>query len=285
MPRSHWKGSISFGLVNIPISLFPAENKLADISFHLIDKRDNARIQYQRINIDTGKVVDWQNITRGYSAAKDEVVPVPDDVLKRVAGDNARTIDIESFVPKKDFDILLLQKIYYLVPDKKGEKGYVILREALQQTNRMGIAKVIISTKEYLAAIIPHDNALILCLLKYAKEVKQPEEFDIPNKDLSSYKVTKKEIDIASKLVKAMSAKWNPKKYIDKYQQALHRWIEEEVKDIPHTQMKQRKHAQRTAHVVNFADLLRKSLATNVKSSEKKLPPKAKQKYTHASRH
>ena len=153
MPRSNWKGVISFGLVTIPIILYPSQNKQANISFHQIDKRDNARIKYQRINANTGKVVDWKNITRGYEYDKETTVPVPDDVLKKVAGDKEREINIDNFIDKKDLDFLTLENVYYLAPDKNGTKGYVILRDALAETNKVGIAKVIISTKEYLSAL------------------------------------------------------------------------------------------------------------------------------------
>ena len=151
MPRSHWKGVISFGLVSIPVILSPIEKKEAEISFHQIDKKDNSRIKYQRININTGKVVPWERITRAYEYDEETNIPVPDPVLKQVAGDNARTIAIDSFIDKDELSIITITNCYYLVPGKGGDKGYVILREALEQTNKIGIAKVIISTKEYLS--------------------------------------------------------------------------------------------------------------------------------------
>lgn len=290
MPRSNWKGVISFGLVSIPIAIYPTENKAADISFHQIDKRDNARIKYKRINVNTGKEVPWEQITRGYEYEKDEVVPVPDDILKRVAGENSRTIDIEEFVKLDALDILSIVNTYYIVPEKKGEKGYVILREALKAEKKMGIAKVIISTKEYLAAVLAHEDALILCLLKYAKEVRKLSDFDFPTKELSAYKIQKKEIDIAKKLINAMTAKWKPESYKDEYQTAVHKWVEETVKELPHTKMKQRKHPQPKIEITNFVDLLKQSLVTN-KSTKKKtkiskhIPLKSKTKATRHTRH
>jgi DNA end-binding protein Ku len=266
MPRSNWKGVISFGLVSIPIVLYPAENKSANISFHQIDKRDNARIKYQRINENTGKVVPWEQISRGYEYDKNMTIPVPDEVLKKVAGENARSIDIETFIDAKDLNVLSIENIYYLVPDKNGQKGYVILRESLAESNKIGIAKVIISTKEYLAAIMPYEKALVLCLLKYDKEMRKPEDFDLPVKDIKSYKINKKEIDIAKQLIKSMSSKWKPEKYVDEYQKAVHKWVEESANKLPHTAMKQRAHAK-TSNVVNFVDLLKKSLASSGKST------------------
>jgi len=279
MPRSNWKGLISFGLVSIPISLYPSKNRQADISFHQIDKRNNARIKFQRINAETGKIVPWENITRGYEYEKNTIVPVPDEVLANVAGENDHVIDIENFIDNKDLDILTIDNFYYSVPDKKGEKGYVILREALKEAKKIGIAKVIISTKEYVAAVMPYQGALIVCLLKYDEEVKKPSEFDLPTKELSSYKVSKKEIEIAKKLISAMAAKWNPKKYKSEYQSAIHKWVEETVNKLPHPKSKKRA-TKKASNLVDFVDLLKKSLQTNGKESVNK---KVKKKKTIAA--
>jgi len=284
MPHSNWKGVISFGLVAIPIVLYPAQNKEADISFHQIDKRDNARVKYQRINADTGKVVNWDDITRGYEYDKEVMIPVPDDVLKKVAGENARTINIDAFIDKNELDILEISNSYYLVPDKGGNKGYVILRNTLEETNKIGIAKVIISTKEYLSAVIPHQDALILVLLKYDTEVRKPSEFNLPDKKISDYKINKKEMEIAKKLVNSMTTKWHPEKYIDEYQQILHQWLEEAVDDLPHkAKMKQRSHAP--SNVVNFVDLLKKSLASSAKGKKAVKTPIKKSRRTMSARH
>lgn len=267
MPRSNWKGVISFGLVSIPIVLYPSENKGADISFHQIDKRDNARIKYQRVNSNTGKIVPWEEITRGYEYDKETTIPVPDEVLKKVAGENARTIEIQTFVDKKELNFLTIANNYYIVPDKRGDKGYVILREALRETNKIGIAKVIISTKEYIAAVLPYEKALVLCLLKYDNEVRKPSEFDLPTKELSAYKVNKKEMDMAKKLIQSMSSKGHPEKYVDEYQKAVHKWVEESVNNIPHKAKKQP--ARAASNVINFVDLLKKSLASSTPNKKK----------------
>lgn len=266
MPRYYWKGAISFGLVSIPIMLVPMDKKSATISFHQIDKRDNSRIKYQRINANTGKTVPWEQIARGYEYDKDTIVPVPDEVLNRVAGEH--TIDIENFIERKRLDIFTIENIYYILPDKKAEKGYIILREALMASHRIGIAKVTISTKEYLAAIIPHENALILSLLKYDNEVTKLSELELPAKELKAYKVTNKEIEIAKKLIKSMSKPWNPKKYEDKYQAALHEWVEETANHLPHSQ-KVQKPKKKSDNSADFVALLRKSLTAKPKAAKK----------------
>lgn len=276
MPRSNWKGHISFGLVSIPIILYSIENKKADISFHQIDKRDSARIKFQRINVNTGKAVPWENITRGYEYEKDTLIPVPDKVLEKVAGENARTIDIQTFINKNEFDILSIAKNYYIVPNEKGKgnKGYVILRESLKETNKIGIAKVIISTKEYIAAVIPHDEIILLSLLKYDEEIRKSSEFFVPDKPLSFYKISQKEIDIAKQLIKSMSSKWHPEKYTDEYQESIHQWIDETIHKLPHEKNKHKK--QPASNVVNFVDLLKKSLAEQHKHSTNKRIKKSK---------
>lgn len=274
MPRSNWKGHISFGLVSIPILLYTVINKKADISFHQIDKRNNARIKFQRINVDTGKIVPWEDITRGYEYDKETIIPVPDEVLEKVAGDNARTIDIQMFINKSEFDILSIDKNYYIVPDEKGKgnKGYVILRESLKDTNKIGIAKVIISTKEYLAAVIPHDDIILLSLLKYDEEIRKTSEFSLPDKPLNFYKITQKEMEISKQLIKSMTSKWHPEKFVDEYQASIHQWVDETVHKLPHTKTKHKKVP--ASNVVNFVDLLKKSLAEKNKHPVHKKPKK-----------
>jgi len=288
MPRSNWKGIISFGLVSVPILLYPSRENSADISFHQIDKRDNARIKYQRINSSTGKVVPWADITRGYEYDKETTVPVPDDILKKVAGDKARMIDIETFVDRDKLDIMTIDNSYFLEPDKKAEKAYTILREALKATNKVGIARVIISTKEYVSAVMPHHNALILCILKYDKEMRKEDEFKIPDEDIAKYKVKKQEIDIAKQLVNSLSSKWKPEDYVDDYQASIHKWVEETVNNLPHAIPSKKPTKQTKADIVNFVDLLKKSLKTTAsskKTSSKIKPPPASRSKTSSSKH
>jgi DNA end-binding protein Ku len=273
MPRSNWKGVISFGLVSIPIALFSSENTSEKVAFHQIDKRNNARIKYQRVNAETGKEVEWGNIIKGYAYDKETILPVEDDELQQVAGENGRTIAIENFVKKDEIDLIDISKTYYLVPDKKGEKGYVILREALKKSQVMGIAKVIISTKEYLAAVGCYKNALVLYLLRYQENIRPLSEFDTPSDNLKKYKVNAKEISAAQLLIKSMTSKWNPKKYKDEYQAAVHKWAERKIKHKPGIVMPQRVEPQGKVKDVEFIELLRKSLNETKKTKTAKKPP------------
>lgn len=297
MPRSNWKGLISFGLVSIPIVLYNSEEPASGVSFKQIDKKTGNKIKYKRVDVETDEEVPWEQIGRAYEYSKDVLLPVDEDELKRVAGENARTIAIEEFIDKKNINFLEIDRTYYLVPDKKGTKGYVILREALNRTGKVGIAKVIISTKEYLAAVSTFENALVLHLLRYEEEIRKLADFDVPAEDYKKYKVNPKEIEIAKKLIDSMTEKWSPEKFKDEYKHAVEKWVSEKIHHLPETHMKPRApEAKGRSGVVNFVDLLKKSLETSkpkkAKTAEKKraggkqkmVPPSkqtAQRKHTH----
>jgi DNA end-binding protein Ku len=270
MPHSNWKGYISFGLVNIPITLFNSEDPSQKVSFHQIDKRNKARIKYKRINEETGKEVNWDNIIKGYAYDKETILPVGESELKKVAGENARTIAIENFVKKNNIDFIDVYKTYYLVPDKKGEKGYVILREALEKSQTIGIAKVIISTKEYIAAVACYKNALVLYLLRYNSEIIPLSDLNIPSDNLAKHKATIKEVKAALTLVKSMTEKWNPKKYKDEFQDAVHKWADHKIKHAPEVIMHPRSNLSTAKNDKDLIGLLRKSLARKKGKSAKK---------------
>lgn len=285
MPRSNWKGYISFGLVNIPITLYTSEDASEGLSFHQIDRKNNARIKYKRVNAETGREVPWEDIVKGYEYSKNKILVMKEGELERVAGENARTIAIESFINQDEIHFMDVQKTYLLEPGKNGDKGYVLLREALENTKKVGIAKVIISTKEYLAAIAVYQDALVLYLLHYQNELRKLSQFNFPSRDFKKYKVTSKEVDISKKLIQSMSTKWHPEKYKDEYKEAVHKWVEEAAKKMPHTVMEPRATVS-TAKVIDFMELLKKSLKDNKRagaSRTKKRSVQRKQK-TSASR-
>lgn len=258
MSRPIWKGYITFGLVNIPVILYSAEKKF-DINFKLIDSRDNARIRYIRINEHTGEEVPWDAIAKGYEYDENNYIVLDEKELKNIAGEHSKTIDIIAFVNANELDYMIFDKPYYLVPDKKGEKGYVILRETLRETEKIGITKVIIHTREYLAGLIPYENALILNLLHYQQEIKRPSEFELPTNNLKTYKITAKEIQIAKQLVDSMTEKWQPTNYHDEYHDALKKWIEIKLQHKKPKPIKG-KRISSSSNIINFVDLLNKSL-------------------------
>lgn len=260
MSRPIWKGHISFGLVNIPVVLYSAERK-SEIRFKLLDSRDKAKIRYVRINEQTGREVDWQDIAKGFEYEKGDFVLFDEKELKNIAGENIKMISIESFVNKSSINVMEYETPYYLVPEKKGEKGYVILREILESTKKVGIAKVIIHTKEYLAALMSYENALVLNLIRYAQELRKPEDFELPTEGIKKYKINNKELEVAKQLVDSMTTKWKPEDYKDEYRATVEKAIHEKVTHKhSRTKMKKRGTSSSKSNVVDFVSLLKQSM-------------------------
>ncbi|HEY4593162.1 MAG TPA: Ku protein [Thermoanaerobaculia bacterium] len=222
MARAIWKGSISFGLVNIPVGLYSAETR-DEISFKLLDKKTMSPIHYKRVSEESGKEVPWEETTRGYEISPGQYVVMSDEDLKRAAPEATQTIDITDFVDLDDISPLYFDKPYYLAPDKKGAKAYALLRETLRRTGKVGIAKVVIRTREYLAAVIARGDVLTLELMRYAHELRDPSEVDVPH---GKQGVSDREVDMAERLVEGMVSAWDPEKYKDTYRQDLMKTIE-----------------------------------------------------------
>ncbi len=259
--RSLWRGYISFGLVNIPVLLYSAEKPQQELHFKLLDKKNHAGIHYSRINEETGKEVPWHDIVKGYEYEPGNYAILTPEDLNEIAKENLKSIDIEDFVNFDQLDTLYFEKPYYLLPDKRGDKGYVLLRETLKKTNKVGIARVMVRSHQYLAAVIPLGNALIVNTLRYPEEVKSSIEMDAPEESVSHYKITKKEFDIAAQLVETMSVEWNPSRYTNDYREDLIKLIDEKIasggkKAIKHIESSQIKQT----NVVDFMELLKKSV-------------------------
>jgi DNA end-binding protein Ku len=229
MARALWSGSISFGLLNIPVQLMPGERR-TDLRFHLMDARNKARVRYERINAETGEEVPWKDIVRAFEYKKgDYVVLEPEDV-KAAAPESSESVDIESFIPADAVPLEYFERPYYLVPPKKAEKSYVLLRETLESLGRAGLARVVIRTREYLALLLPRGKALMLLLLRYPQEVVPQDEYAFPDKSLTAYRLGKRELDMARQLVKSMEGPWEPSGYRDEFRAKLHKVIEERMK-------------------------------------------------------
>ncbi len=285
MPRAIWKGAISFGLLNVPVAVYPAEQR-GDLSFHLLDSRNHARVRYQRVNEETGKEVPWDQIVKGYEFADGDYVLLTDEELESVAVEASQTVEIQSFVNAADIDLRYFDKPYYLAPGKRGEKGYVLLRETLANTGRVGIARVVIRTKEYLAALIALGDVLVLELLRFAQELRDHDDLGIPTGKISDYKVSRKEIEMAEALVEAMSTEWNPSDYHDEYREQLLAFIEEKAEHEGHVVAPEAKEPPATTKIVDMMDVLRASLEKQKgggKSSKKKSASKKKKKSKRAA--
>ena len=257
MPRELWKGAIQFGLVHIPVSLFPAEQS-EELSFTMLDRRDLQPVGYKRFNKTTGEEVPYEQIVKGYEWSEGEYVTLEKEDFKRANVEATQTVDIFGFVDKESLPTFFFESPYYLAPGKHGDKGYALLRETLIRTGRIGLATVVIRTREHLAALYAVDNVLVLNTLRYATELRDPADLKLPA-DLKAAKVTPKEVDMAERLVKDMEIEFDPSKYHDTYRDDLLKLIEEKASGKVKPEPKA-KRAPREAEVIDFAALLEKSL-------------------------
>lgn len=228
MPRAIWKGSISFGLVSIPVGLFSAETR-DEISFRQLDKRNLSPVGYKKYNKQNGQEVELEDIVKGYEYDSDRYVLVSDEDLKRANPEKTQTVDITDFVDLESIDAEYYDKPYYLAPLKKNAKAYALLREALKRSGKVGIAKVVIRSREYLAAVIPHDDALVLEILRYPHEIRGIDDLELPGDNLEKLGVTDREVKMAEMLIDGMTAEWDPSKYKDTYRDDLMALIEKKI--------------------------------------------------------
>lgn len=262
MPRPIWSGTITFGLLNIPVQLMPGERQ-NDLHFRMLDSRNNARIRYERINEETGEEVPWKEIVKAFEYDKGNYVVLDKEDFTKAAPESTESVDIEAFVDAGDIGPEYFEKPYYLVPAKKAEKGYVLLRETLKRVKTAGLARVVIRTREYLALVMPRDNALLLMLLRYPQEIVPEEEYVFPDKKISAYRVNQKELEMAEALVKSMVGKWKPDEYHDDFRERLTKVIEARIKAkgvvrAPTEEAAMPKNA--STNVVDFMSLLQKSI-------------------------
>ncbi len=253
--RPIWKGTISFGLVNIPIALYPATRK-EELRFRLLRKSDLSPVNYKRVAEKDGREVPWEEIVKGYEYEKGKYIVLKDEDFQRVDLEATQTVDIHDFVEIEEIDPMFFYKPYYLEPQKGGDKAYVLLRNALQDTDKVGIAKVVIKTRQYLAGVKPEGDALILELMHFAEELADPKQLHVPKK----LELGKRELDMAKALVGSMSAKWDPAKYHDDYREALMEVIEEKVESGGKEIEEKRKPKKAPTKVIDLVSVLQRSL-------------------------
>jgi len=287
MPRSIWSGSIAFGLVNIPVSLTNAENR-PDVQLHMVDSKNHARIRYERVNSESGEEVPWDRMVRGYEHEDGQFILLTDKDLEAVQPKLTKTIEITEFVPLADIDPLLFDKPYYLEPDKRGQKAYALLREALRKSGKAGISKVVIRTREYLSAMFPRDEALVLMLLRFPQEIRSIAKLDLPSSKEKEWQPAKRELDLALRLIDEMSGEWKPEEHHDEYRQALLDFIERKVAqgDVA-TDVKggDEREVAASTKVVDLADYLQRSVEQAGGGKSKPAKKTAKKKATkHAAK-
>jgi DNA end-binding protein Ku len=282
MARSIWKGSISFGLVNIPVGLYAAETR-DEISFKLLDKKTMSPIHYKRVSEESGKEVPWDETVRGYEFESGQYVVLSDEDLKSAAPEASQTIDIVDFVDMDEISPLYFDKPYYLAPDKKGAKAYALLRETLRRTGKVGIAKVVIRTRQYLAAVVARGDVLTLELLRYPHELRDPSELDVPH---GKEGVSDREIDMAERLVEGMVSAWEPEKYKDTYRDDLMKMIEKRVEagQLESSPEPAPKPKADRSNVVDLMALLKQSVEQGGKTAPKKAAAKTPAKKAPAKK-
>src|SRR5437764_11255258 len=261
--RAIWKGAISFGLVNIPVGLYSATRSANEIKFKLLRASDLSPIKYKRVAEEDGKEVPWEQIVKGYEYEKGKYVVLKDEDFQRVDLEATQTVDIQDFVDQGEIDPMFFYKPYYLEPQKGGDKAYILLRDTLKKTGKVGIAKVVIKTRQYLAGVKAEDDVLILELMHFAEELAESDKLNVPKK----LEPGKREIDMATALVNSMSSKWDPQKYRDDYREALMEVIEEKVEaGGEEIEEKAKKKPRPSTKVIDLVSVLQESLEKTRKS-------------------
>lgn len=263
--RPIWSGSISFGLINIPVSLFSAAER-DELKFRLLRAADLSPVNYKRVAEADGKEVPWEQIVKGYEYEKGKFVVLKEDDFKRVDIEATKTVDIIDFVVLSEINPMFFYKPYYVKPAKTGGKAYALLRDTLRQEGKVAIAKVVIKTRQYLAAVKTQDEALLLELMHFADELVSPSALDFPKfPDLS-----KNEMSMAKTLVDQMTVKWEPDKYKDEYKTAVLSLIEKKIESGGKDVEPAKKAVKRATNVVDLADVLRRSLEEAAAKKPKK---------------
>jgi len=284
MPRSIWKGSLSFGLVNVPVALYPATADKT-LHFHQVEDGTSDRIRYKKVNERTGREVAPQRIVKAMDMGNGEYVVVSDEELKEAEPEKSRTIDIEGFVDLAEIDPIYFRTAHYLAPQSEaGIKAYQLLREAMQKAGKIGIASFVMRDKEYLAAIRPVGDVLVLETLYFADEIRDPVK--LPN--LSKHAGVKpKERDMAQTLIRSLAEKWNPADYHDSYREHVTALLKERQaghETVTHAE------PERGGKVIDLLEALQASVknaggsssraakSTTAKKPDKKAAPAKKKK-------
>jgi DNA end-binding protein Ku len=262
MAHMIWKGAISFGLVHVPVQLYPATQS-DKVGFNLLDKRSIDPIGYKQINKRTGKDVTRDNIVRGFEYEKDKYVVLSDEEIRSANPESTQTVDILAFVDAPDISFLYLDTPYFLTPDRKGEKVYSLLREAMKASGKIGVANVVLHNKQHLAALIPVGPLLALNTLRWADEVRDVDEFKLPSESAKKAGVSARELEMAQKLIDDMSDKWDPAQYHDTFRDDIMALVDRKIragKTEEITEVEAPHESHQSADILDLSDLLKRSL-------------------------
>ncbi len=287
--RTLWKGAISFGLVHIPVTLHSATAEHR-VKFHLLDKRTMNPVGNRQVNKSTGEAMQKEEIVKGFEYEKDQFVTVTPDEIKAALPKSTQTIEIEAFVDGSHISTVYYNKPYYVAPAAKGQKPYKLLLETMKRTGKVGIARVVISTRQHLAALIPAQDGLVLELLRWSDEVRDTAGLPLPDKDT---KVTEKELKMAEQLVSELEDDFAPEAFHDEFRDKLQQLVDEKVKAGEGeyvTKPLEGEEVQASADVIDLTELLRKSLrkraaAANDEEGEQRRKAAASKSTSRAKAH
>ncbi len=268
-PRVLWKGAITFGLVHIPVALYSATSDHS-LDFDWLDKRTMDRVGYRRINKKTGKEISRENIVKGIEYEDGEYVVLSDDEIKSAYPKTTQTIEIESFVPADGLPFVFLERPYYVAPINRGAKVYALLRETMQRTGRIGVARVVIQTKQHLAALVPSGPGLVLDLLRWGEDIRDWNELPLPSQDVKEVGLTESELKMAKALVGDMSVDWNPDDYRDSFKDEILKLVERKAEAGETSSVapfEKAEPARASAKIIDLTEMLQRSLRQGRKSA------------------
>jgi DNA end-binding protein Ku len=270
MPRTLWKGSINFGLLYIPVALYPAVQE-QDLDFDWLDKRDMAPVGYKRVNKITGKEVSKENIVKGLAYTEGKYAILTDEEIRATHPKTTQTVELLHFVDEGTVPPVYFERPYFLAPTAKGEKVYALLRETLRKEKKIGIAYVVIATKQHLAALIPNDRALMLFTLRWETEIRGVEELSLPAAGMAGVKPA--EAAMAAQLVNSMSGKWKQDDYRDTFKDEIMALVKKKVaagKTTEILSVEQAGEAPESAQILDLTDLLKRSLKKGSETAKTK---------------
>ncbi|QSI30571.1 Ku protein [Variovorax sp. RKNM96] len=275
--RTLWKGAITFGLVHIPVGLHTASTE-SGVDFDWLDKRSMDPVGYKRINKKTGKEIDKDNIVKGFEYEDGKYVVISPDEIEAVYPRTTQTIEIQRFIDANEIPFVYLERPYYVAPINKGQKVYALLREVLIKSGKVGLAKVVIATKQHLAVLVPSGKALVLNLLRWGDEVKTLEGLDLPAAGVKGANVSATEMKMAEQLVGDMSGKWDPEDFKDEFKHAVMKIVQKKVKagDTETVIQPEEEAPEESSNVIDLTELLQRSLKGGSKTAKSGAPASKK---------
>jgi DNA end-binding protein Ku len=258
MPRAYWKGYLRLSLVTCPIELFPGTSQAEKTHFHQINKHTGHRLRQQMVDEETGRVVDTRHKGRGYELTKGKYVEIDEEELKAIQVESTRTVDIEGFVPRADIDRRYLDKPYYIAPNgKTGAEAFVVIRDAMQDEERVALARIVMAHREHLIMLEPLGKGLLGTTLRFDYEVRNEKEYF---SEIPSPRISKDMVSLASHILQTKATKFDPGKFKDEYETALRKLVQRKAKghtiEVPESE-------EKPSNVINLMDALRESLKTN----------------------